>query len=77
LRTIRALRFIAVLNQKLRDSHKISPIYSKERGIGGEVKIQLFDIETKTRASLKDHTKLVEQVSNERIKDEMMKVFVS
>jgi hypothetical protein len=65
LRTIRALRFIAVLNQKLRDNAK------------PDTKIQLFDIETKTRTSLKEHTKLVEQVSKERIKDEMMKVFVS
>jgi tRNA nucleotidyltransferase/poly(A) polymerase len=65
LRIIRALRFVAVLNQKLRNNAK------------PDTKIQLFDIETNTRSSLKTHTKLVENVSMERIKDEMMKVFIS
>jgi len=63
LRIIRALRFTSVLNQKLKNKT------SKDE------KISLFDIDTNTRSSLKDHTKLVEQVSRERIKDEMMKVF--
>lgn len=63
LRTIRALRFVSVLNQKLRNSVK-----TKE-------KITLFDIESNTRTSLKKHVNLVENVAKERIKDEMMKVF--
>jgi tRNA nucleotidyltransferase/poly(A) polymerase len=65
LRTIRALRFIAVLNQKLKNNAKPNQ------------KIDLFDIETTTRNSLKTHVDLVEYVSRERIKDELMKVFIS
>lgn len=83
LRTIRALRFIAVLNQKLRKQEwnivkaPLEGVGGKKIKAGNRSKVQLFDIETNTRSSLKEHTTLVEQVSKERIKDEMMKVFVS
>jgi len=79
------LRFVSVLNQKLK-----SPLYKRRKGdlkkdcktpsiplTNGDQKVTLFDIDTETRSSLKNHTKLVENVSKERIKDEMMKVFVS
>jgi len=68
---VRALRFISVLNQKLKiyaESNKPSKVKQK---------IQLFDIDTDTRSSLKKHVDLVENISKERIKDEMTKVFVS
>jgi len=85
LRTIRALRFVSVLNQKLKH-----PLYKRGQGDSkrdyktpsipltkGDQKVALFDIDTETRSSLKNHTKLVENVAKERIKDEIMKVFVS
>lgn len=65
LRTIRALRFISVLNQKLKDT------------TNRKQKITLFDIESNTWTSLKKHVGLVENVAKERIKDEIMKVFSS
>jgi len=75
LRTIRALRFVSVLNQKLKESsHKLNRSKSK---INSNIdnKIKLFDIESSTRTSLKKHVDLVRNVAKERIKDEMMKVF--
>jgi len=79
------LRFVSVLNQKLK-----SLLYKRGKGDSkrdckipsipltkGDQKVTLFDIDTETRSSLKNHTKLVENVSKERIKDEMMKVFIS
>ncbi|MCK9467153.1 MAG: HD domain-containing protein [Candidatus Absconditabacterales bacterium] len=62
LRTIRALRFISVLNQKLRN----------KKGDGKNI---LFDIETNTWNSLKNHVSLVKNIAKERIKDEIKKVF--
>ena len=62
LRTIRALRFVSVLNQKLRNKK-------------WDWKNILFDIETNTWNSLKNHVSLVENIAKERIKDEIKKVF--
>lgn len=62
LRTIRALRFVSVLNQKLRNKK-------------WSWKMLLFDIETNTWNSLKKHVHLVHNVAKERIKDEIKKVF--
>lgn len=62
LRTIRALRFVSVLNQKLRNKK-------------WNWKIVLFDIETNTWNSLKKHVALVQNVAKERIKEEIKKVF--
>ena len=74
LRTIRALRFVSVLNQKLKESSpKVER--SKSKIITTDNKIKLFDIESNTRTSLKKHVDLVRNVAKERIKDEMMKVF--
>jgi tRNA nucleotidyltransferase (CCA-adding enzyme) len=63
LRIIRGLRFVNVLNVKL-----------KNQGNTGD---QFFDFDKPTRVSIKNNHKLVEQVAKERIKDEMMKVFKS
>jgi len=65
LRIIRALRFVSVLNQKLKDNSKKNQ------------KIQLFDVDTETRSALKSHKDLVQNVAKERIKDEVQKTFVS
>ena len=75
LRTIRALRFISVLNQKLRNKTKSKNKNSAPLTLNSESKITLFDIESNTRTSLKKHTDLVQNVARERIKDEMIKVF--
>ena len=63
LRIIRALRFVSVLNQKLKDTQWDKP------------KITLFDIDTDTRKATKDLANLVQNISKERIHDEIMKVF--
>lgn len=65
LRIIRALRFVSVLNQKLKDHQWIKP------------KIILFDIDTDTWFWIKELHKLVENISKERIHDEIIKVFSS
>ncbi len=65
LRIIRALRFVSVLNQKLKDNQWDKP------------KITLFDIDTDTRRSTKELSNLVQNISKERIHDELMKVFIS
>lgn len=64
LRIIRALRFVSVLNQKLRDNQ-------------WNEKIKLFDIDTDTWTSIKSLSSLVSNISKERIHDEIMKVFSS
>ena len=65
LRIIRALRFVSVLNQKLKDTQWDKP------------KITLFDIDTDTRKATKELANLVSNISKERIHDELMKVFTS
>ena len=65
LRIIRALRFVSVLNQKLKDNQWDKP------------KITLFDIDTDTWKATKELANLVSNISKERIHDELMKVFVS
>ena len=65
LRIVRALRFVSVLNQKLKDSQRDKP------------KITLFDIDTDTWKATKELANLVSNISKERIHDELMKVFVS
>lgn len=65
LRIVRALRFVSVLNQKLKDNQWDKP------------KIALFDIDTDTWKATKDLANLVSNISKERIHDELMKVFVS
>ena len=65
LRIVRALRFISVLNQKLKDSQWDKP------------KITLFDIDTDTWKATKELSNLVSNISKERIHDELIKVFVS
>lgn len=62
LRIIRALRFVSVLNQKLKDKNK-------------KDKINLFDIDNITWTSLKEHALLINNIAKERIKDEITKVF--
>jgi len=65
LRIVRALRFVSVLNQKLKDNQWNKP------------KITLFDIDTDTWKATKELANLVSNISKERIHDELMKVFVS
>lgn len=65
LRIIRSLRFVSVLNQKLKDTQ------------GNKPKITLFDIDTDTRKATKELANLLQNISKERIHDELMKVFVS
>ena len=65
LRIVRALRFVSVLNQKLKDNQWDKP------------KITLFDIDTDTWKATKDLANLVSNISKERIHDELMKVFTS
>ena len=65
LRIVRALRFVSVLNQKLKDNQWDKP------------KITLFDIDTDTWKATKELANLVSNISKERIHDELMKVFVS
>lgn len=62
LRIIRALRFVSVLNQKLKDKNKKN-------------KITLFDIDNTTWTSLKENASLISNIAKERIKDEITKVF--
>ena len=65
LRIVRGLRFVSVLNQKLKDTQWDKP------------KITLFDIDTDTRKATKELANLVSNISKERIHEELMKVFVS
>lgn len=65
LRIIRSLRFVSVLNQKLKDTQ------------GNKPKITLFDIDTDTRKATKELANLLQNISKERIHDEIMKAFVS
>lgn len=64
LRIIRALRFVSVLNQKLRENQ-------------WDKKIKLFDIDTDTWHAIKNLSNLVSNISKERIHDEILKVFTS
>lgn len=65
LRIIRALRFVSILNQKLKEHQWIKP------------KITLFDIDTDTRSQIKELHWLVSNISKERIHDEIIKVFAN
>lgn len=62
LRIIRALRFVSVLNQKLKNINKKN-------------KTDLFDIDNTTWTSLKENASLIKNIAKERIKDEITKVF--
>ncbi|MCX6824152.1 MAG: hypothetical protein NT085_03410 [candidate division SR1 bacterium] len=63
LRIIRAIRFVNVLNAKL-----LLP----KKG-----KVKLFDFEKTTRNSIKKNHGLIKNVAKERIKEEVMKVFLN
>ena len=65
LRIIRAIRFVNVINEKLKN----------EKGTSKKGKISLFDFIKDTRNSLKKNHALVENVAKERIKEEIMKAF--
>lgn len=67
LRIIRAIRFVNVLNEKLKDG-KIEKLKNNS-------KISLFDFEKSTWNSIKKNHALVQQVAKERIKEEIMKAF--
>lgn len=62
LRIIRAIRFVNVLNEKLKNLKKND-------------KVVLFDFAKETRKSVKKNHELVKNVSKERIKEEIMKAF--
>lgn len=62
LRLIRAIRFVNVLNQKLKNQE------SKD-------KIKLFDFEKESRLSIKKNNQLIKKIAKERIKEEIVKVF--
>lgn len=68
LRIIRALRFVSVLNEKLKKKYKKTTNKWKEN-------LGLFDFDRDTRDNIKKHGKLVKNVAKERIKDEFLKVF--
>ena len=69
LRILRAIRFVNVLNEKL----KIAKNWPKLAKI--EKKITLFDFEKTTWNSVKKNHALVRNVAKERIKEEIMKAF--
>lgn len=69
LRIIRAIRFVNVLNEKL----KIAECWQKLPKIAE--KISLFDFDKATRNSVKKNHELVKNVAKERIKEEIMKSF--
>lgn len=69
LRIIRAIRFVNVLNEKL----KIAKFWPKLTKL--EKKITLFDFEKTTWNSVKKNHALVQNVAKERIKEEIMKAF--
>lgn len=62
LRLIRAIRFVNILNNKIKKQE------SKD-------KVKLFDFEKQTRLSIKRNHKLIKKIAKERIKDEIVKVF--
>lgn len=71
LRIIRAIRFVNVLNEKLRQG-------TRDEGKGklkNDNKIMLFDFDKLTWNSLKKNSWLVKNVAKERIKEEIMKAF--
>ncbi len=69
LRIIRAIRFVNVLNEKL----KIAKNWPKLTKI--DQKVTLFDFEKATWNSVKKNHALVRNVAKERIKEEIMKSF--
>ena len=70
LRIIRAIRFVNVLNEKLKN-WKIEKLKDWKK----EEKIMLFDFEKATWNSVKKNHALVNNVAKERIKEEIMKAF--
>jgi len=66
LRILRALRFVNILNMKLRE-------YYSRNAIRGN---HFFDYERETRSSVKRNAYLVKNVAKERVKDEITKIFV-
>lgn len=69
LRIVRAIRFVNVLNEKL----KIAENWQKLTKIAA--KISLFDFDKLTWNSVKKNSWLVKNVAKERIKEEIMKAF--
>lgn len=65
LRIIRAIRFVNVLNEKLK-SKKIKTVKNKTT---------LFDFDKATRNSVKKNHTRIQNVAKERIKEEIMKAF--
>lgn len=63
LRIIRALRFVCVFNKQLKNK------------ANRKSKINLFDIEKETWLAMKENINLVQNIANERIKDETTKAF--
>ncbi len=70
LRIVRAIRFVNVLNEKLKDS-KIK----KLKDLKYDDKVILFDFDKLTWNSVKKNSWLVKNVAKERIKEEIMKSF--
>ena len=71
LRIIRAIRFVNVLNEKLRTGTR-----DKAQGIKlSTIPVVLFDFQKETWNSVKKNSWLVKHVAKERIKEEIMKSF--
>ena len=73
LRIIRAIRFVNVLNEKLRNGW--NEITTKRLNGKNKDKVTLFDFEKATWNSVKKNHALVRNVAKERIKEEIMKSF--
>jgi tRNA nucleotidyltransferase/poly(A) polymerase len=67
LRIIRAIRFVNVINEKLRNEKKTT--------LKSDNKTILFDFVKDTRNSLRKNHALIKNVAKERIKEEIMKAF--
>lgn len=78
LRIIRAIRFVNVINEKLKHCWN-APMIKKNHLNTSTLKhlapVVLFDFAKETRNSLKKNHALVENVAKERIKEEIMKAF--
>lgn len=72
LRIIRAVRFVSVLNQQLKNQQAVIPA---KAGISNQEKLTLFDIDKSTRLAMKTKIDLINNIAKERIKDEITKSF--
>ncbi|MFA6256668.1 MAG: HD domain-containing protein, partial [Candidatus Absconditabacterales bacterium] len=81
LRIIRAIRFVNVINEKLKISIKPKvkgngiPQSGTESLKPSASPVVLFDFDKETRKSIKKNHELVKNVAKERIKEEIMKAF--